>query len=87
MQSVPETNPWVEVAARHPEMRRRSQMDDELFRELVAVLSFSEEAAAIMGGSPLPAPIHRAMIEEARVRGFEDWTEAVDWDGTDLEVA
>ena len=62
-------------------------VNDELFRELVAVLSFSHEAATIMCGTPLPSGVVAAMNEEARARGFEDWEDAVDWDGTDLQVA
>lgn len=51
-------------------------MDDEVFTELVQVLSFSMEAAAIVSGHPLPMALVLYADQEAQVRGFESWAEA-----------
>jgi hypothetical protein len=52
-------------------------MDDEVFNELVQVLSFSEEAAAIVSGYPLPMALTLFADREAQVRGYGSWPEAV----------
>lgn len=58
-------------------------MNDEVFNELVEVLAFSTEAAALIGGAAIPPNLAIFADEEARVRGYESWVEAAEVDGAE----
>jgi hypothetical protein len=62
-------------------------MDDEVFNELVQVLSFSAEAAALMGGAPIPPALADYANGEAQVRGYDSWLEAAEVDQAEQKYA
>lgn len=51
-------------------------MSDDTFTELVQVLAFSTEAAAVLGAEPIPPHIALYADQEAQVRGYATWQEA-----------